>query len=88
MEQKRNTDATRLAIKHYWQQVKNNWKTIFPGIALIGLGSTLISYVPALIIARVLQRFNKQDYQDLTQFIPYILLFIFIWALGEIFWSG
>jgi ATP-binding cassette subfamily B protein len=86
MEQKRNTDATRLAIKHYWQQVKNNWKTIFPGIALIGLGSTLISYVPALIIARVLQRFNKQDYQDLTQFIPYILLFIFIWALGEIFW--
>jgi ATP-binding cassette subfamily B protein len=86
MEQERNIQATKLAIKHYWQQLKLDWKVNLPSILLVGLGSTLVSYVPALIVARILQKFSHQDYKGLEQFIPYILLFILVWGLGEVLW--
>ncbi len=86
MEQERNVAATKLAIKHYWQQLKTDWKTLFPGVLLVGIGGILVSYVPPLIVARILQKFSHQDYSDLSQFIPYILLFVFVWALGEALW--
>jgi ATP-binding cassette subfamily B protein len=86
MEQERNIKATKLALNHYWQQIKNDWATILPGILLVGLGGILIAYVPPLIVARILQRFSHKDYAGLDQFIPYILLFIFVWALGEVLW--
>ncbi len=86
MEQTRNVAATRLAVRHYWEQMKlDRWGAALAFI-LPGLGSILTSYVPTLIIARILVRFGQQTQPGLDFLVPYVLLFTAVWALGEIFW--
>ncbi len=86
MEQARNVQATKLAVRHYWQQMKRDWKTVTPAFLLPGLGSILVFYAPPLIIARILVRFGQQSHPELGQFIPYVILFAVVWAAGEILW--
>lgn len=86
MDQSRNIAATKLAAKHYWQQIKREWKTALPAFLLPAIGTVLVFYVPALIVAKILTRFNEGSAVELNQFIPYVLLFVFLWGLGEILW--
>jgi ATP-binding cassette subfamily B protein len=56
------------------------------GLLLPGIGSILTFYVPPLIVAKVLVKFSSQSHPDLTQFIPYLLLFAAVWLAGEVAW--
>ena len=86
MEQTRNVAASKLAVRHYWEQMKlDRWSAALAFI-LPGIGGILTSYIPTLIIARVLVRFGQQTQPGLDFLVPYILLFTAVWALGEIFW--
>ncbi|HET9721478.1 MAG TPA: ABC transporter ATP-binding protein [Candidatus Saccharimonadales bacterium] len=86
MEQQRNVHATKLAVKHYLQQMKLEWWRTGLAFVLPGVGSILVAYIPPLIIARILVRFGQQAQPNLEQLIPYILLFAGVWAAGEICW--
>ncbi len=86
MEQTRNIQATKLAVAHYWQQMKREWPGVTLGFLMPGLGSILTYYVPPLIVAKILVEFSQKSNPQLSQFIPYILLFAVVWSLGEIFW--
>lgn len=86
MNQQRNVQATKLAVRHYYQQIKLDWKLAVPGFLLPAIGSILVFYVPPLIVAKILTRFNDKSYDQLADFTPYILLFILLWSLGEVCW--
>ncbi|OGL35643.1 ABC transporter ATP-binding protein [Candidatus Saccharibacteria bacterium RIFCSPHIGHO2_12_FULL_47_16b] len=88
MNQQRNIAATKLAAKHYWQQIKREWKTSALAFLLPAIGTVLVFYVPALIVAKILTRFNEGSALELSQIIPYVLLFIVLWGLGEILWRA
>lgn len=86
MEQTRNVQATKLAVRHFWQQIKLDWWRAGLAFLLPGLGTILTFYLPPLIIARVLVAYSEQQNPDLTQFIPYVLLFAAVWGMGEVLW--
>src|SRR5687767_14108213 len=86
MEQQRNPEAIKLAIRHYWQQIKADWPNSMPGLLLPGIGSVLIFYIPTLIVAKILARFSQDQGTAVSELLPFILLFAGVWALGEIIW--
>lgn len=86
MSSNQNQEATKLATKHYWQQIKRDWRLSVPAILLPGIGSTLVFYVPTLIVAKVLARFSQSGSVTFADMLPYLGLFAGLWTLGEIFW--
>jgi len=88
LEQTRNIAATKLAAAHYWQQIRREWKNVIPAFLLPSIGSVLVFYVPPLIVAKILVRFAENSAPELGQFIPYVILFVILWGLGEILWRA
>jgi ATP-binding cassette subfamily B protein len=87
MEQQRNIKAVKLAVKHYWQQMLSDWKLTLPGAFILPAGgSILMTYVPPLIMARLLARLNNGNNIDLSQAIPYLVLLLITWTAGETIW--
>lgn len=86
MEQSRNVAATKLAVRHYLQQMKIDRWSVSLAFLLPGIGGILTTYVPALVIARILVRFGQQTQPGIDFLLPYILIFAGTWALGEVFW--
>jgi ATP-binding cassette subfamily B protein len=83
MEQERNVAATKLAVKHYLHQFQLDWKLFLPGFLLPTIGTTLVQYVPTLIVADVLVKFSQKSYTNLSDFIPYVLLLALTWGSGQ-----
>ncbi|HEX9775098.1 MAG TPA: ABC transporter ATP-binding protein [Actinomycetota bacterium] len=78
--------AIKLAVRHYLRQIAKDWKVAIPGMLLPGLGSILVFYVPALIIARVLGRFTSTNGTGLGELTPYVVTFGLVWFGGEMLW--
>lgn len=81
----RNSAAVKLAIKHYFSQLKESWVSMLFAFTLPGIGSILIYYVPSLIIARIIGRYANTSF-TLTELVPYIAAFAGVWFLGEMIW--
>lgn len=77
--------ATKLAIRHYLAQIWQERRTALPGLLLPGVGVTLTTYVPPLVIAAILKKFadTRPALEDL---VPYLFLFAGAWLLGEAVW--
>lgn len=88
MEQQRNVAATKLAAKHYIQQIKRDWLSATLAFLLPAIGVVLGYYVATLVVAKILVRFSQGNGFGLDQFTPYILLFILLWASGELLWRA
>lgn len=86
MQEQRNKQAYKLAIKHYWIITLKNWKTSFSSILLTGVGTVLSFYVPPLIIAKILATYQNNNLPSTADLIPYILAFGGAWLAGEICW--
>ncbi len=86
MEQSRNVAATKLAVKNYGRQMRHDWKWLLPGFLLPAIGSILVFYVPPLIVARLLSNFNNASDITLSDFAPYLIIFVVLWTLGELLW--
>lgn len=82
----RNVEAVKLAIKHYLQQLKQDWRTAVPALVLPGIGSTLVFYVPPLIVAQILVTFTNDPHPGFDALLPYVLWFAGLWLLGEALW--
>lgn len=86
MQNERSVEAYKLAVQHYWQQTKRNWRTAIPALLLPGLGSILVVYVPPLIIAKLLVLFGRTGNPGLSLLWPYIFWFVVLWSAGELLW--
>lgn len=74
--------AARNYINEIWQQ--KPWSII--ALILPGIGTTLTVYIPPLIIAAMIVRFDSEVPSDLNQILPYLLAFAGVWLLGEALW--
>jgi ATP-binding cassette subfamily B protein len=77
--------ATKLAIRHYLEQIWINKKYSLPTYALVGVGSTIVFYIPPLIVAAALNHFRHVA-PSLHELLPYLLLFGGLWFGGEMLW--
>ncbi|KKQ93514.1 MAG: ABC transporter-related protein [candidate division CPR2 bacterium GW2011_GWC1_39_9] len=79
--------AVKQVLRDYWAELRlRPWQST---IALIapGFGSILVFYVPPLIIAKLIDIFVSQQRVSFTlPVIRYIVLFAFLWLIGEILW--
>lgn len=69
--------------------MRETWKhklLSVPSLLLPGIGSTLIFYVPPLIIASAIRDFEGAVPADLGLLIPYLLALAGAWLLGEMCW--
>ena len=85
MSKKRNPAAIRLAVKHYFNELRRLKKYSIPALILPGLGMILITYIPTLIVASVITKFSTET-PSLKLIMPYLLLFAGVWMLGELLW--
>lgn len=83
---KKHVSPTRIALRHYYQQIKIDWFLTIPTIILSGLGNILVFYVPPLIIASLIQRLGNGQEFLISEALPYVLAFAGVWILGEAFW--
>lgn len=78
--------AIKRAASDYIGQLKLEWRSTTLVSILPGIGSVLVFYVPPLVIASLLQRFDKNQLIGTNDLLPYLLLFAGIWGVGEILW--
>jgi ATP-binding cassette subfamily B protein len=86
MQQDRNVQAVKLAIKHYWRQIKRDWFYSAPAFILPGIGNILVFYVPPLIVAKILATFSNNPHPGSSTLLPYLLWFTVLWLIGEALW--
>lgn len=85
-KQKQNPTATRIALQHYWKEIKHEGGASWISFLLPGIATTFTLYVPPLIIAKIISEFGKTGFNSPTQLVPYILAFMGVWALGQLLW--
>ncbi len=79
-------EAVRQVLRDYWQQYKTHpWYSI-TGFVMPALGIILTTFVPPLIIARLVNVFVAEGFISLTNAWGLIALMGGLWFLGEIFW--
>lgn len=78
--------ALRAVLREYWTQYKT--KPVWALIAFLmpAFGTILTSFIPPLILAKIIDIFVAQNAISLHGIGTYIALFGTIWFLGEIFW--
>ncbi|HEY8547945.1 MAG TPA: ABC transporter transmembrane domain-containing protein, partial [Acidimicrobiales bacterium] len=82
----RRRAAVRAAVRAYLGQMwEDRWLTA-PGLLLPGLGSVFVWFVPALVVARVLARFDDGERPAAGELTPYLLAFAGAWLFGELLW--
>lgn len=83
---KSNPTATRLALRHYWQEIKREGGASWISFILPGIASTFVIYVPTLVVAKIIAEFGKTGFSSPMQLLPYILAFIGVWIIGQVLW--
>ncbi|HEV2402862.1 MAG TPA: ABC transporter ATP-binding protein [Candidatus Saccharimonadales bacterium] len=87
MEQatKASKRATQLAIRRYIGQIWRHRQFSIPALLLVGIGSVFVSYVPPLIVAGALRRF-QHAHASLHFLLPYLIWLAAAWLTGEMLW--
>ncbi|MFA6909453.1 MAG: ABC transporter ATP-binding protein [Patescibacteria group bacterium] len=79
-------EAVRQVLSDYWFQLKTYWKWALIGFLLPAVGTTLIFFIPPLIVARLINIFITQGAISFDSAKGYLVLFGSLWLLGELFW--
>ena len=82
----RHTAAFRLAIRHYTDQLRHDWRVSIPALVLPGIGMIFVAYCPPLVVARILTRFTGADQPTWNELAPYVGAFAAVWMMGELIW--
>lgn len=89
MDQHKNVNATKVVAAYYWRHVKA-YPKIAAGIAFsLPLAILINGYLPPLILANVLNRLSKHQYQDhhiWSSFGPLLLIYFGLILLGVAAW--
>lgn len=85
-QKQRSPAATKLAYRHYIQQIKANLRTSLPAIILPGIGSILIFFVPTYVVARLVATIIDQPELKLSTMLLYVAIIGIAWLAGEMVW--
>ena len=85
MDQHRNMAAIKIVLRHYFKQMRTNWKWALPALLLPGIGNIFVFYVPPLFLAKILASYS-QNGMVTNQVWHYVAWLAGAWFLGEIIW--
>jgi ATP-binding cassette subfamily B protein len=77
--------ATRMALRDYLAQIWHFRKFTLSAMLFVSLGNIAVAYVPPLVIASALNKFNG-TVPTLHDVLPYLLWFGGAWFGGELLW--
>ncbi len=83
---KTKQSTTKIALRHYLRQIKQDWFLSVPTMILSGVGNILVFYVPPLIIAALIQRLGNGKDFSINDALPFVITFAGVWILGEAIW--
>ncbi len=86
MQEKRNNQAYRLAIRHYFKQMLQDWNFTIPSMLCTGIGSIFAFYLPPLLIAKLIGTYKNVDIPGLVGLLPYIIAIGASWLFAEALW--
>ena len=78
--------AVRQVLRDYWQQYKNYPVTTLAAFSLPAIGVICTSFIPPLIIAKLINIFIEQKMVLLSSATKYVILFGSVWLFGEALW--
>jgi ATP-binding cassette subfamily B protein len=79
--------ATKLATRNYFGMIWRHRKLSIPTLLLVALGSVMVAYVPPLVVASAINRFQHAT-PSWAAVSPYLLWFALAWFLGEMLWRA
>ena len=85
MDQHRNMAAIKIVLRHYFRQMRANWKWVLPALLFPGIGNIFVFYVPPLFIAKILASYSRNTAVT-NQVWHYVAWLAGAWFLGEIIW--
>jgi ATP-binding cassette, subfamily B, bacterial len=77
--------ATKLAIRHYFEQLWQNKYVSLPALLLPAIGNVFCNYLPPLVVAAAITHFGN-NVPSLHEALPYLAWFSGLWVIGEILW--
>ena len=78
--------ALKLVLRRYGRQIgRRPWISV-PALMLPGIGDVLVFYAPALVVARLLGAFARNEPLSAAELTPYVLVFATLWLAGEGVW--
>ncbi len=86
MESARNSQAVKLAFRHYWRRMMQDWKVSIPALLLPGIGNILVYYVPTLIVVGIIKLYDNHAHPPVGQLLPFVAIFSLTWLAGELLW--
>ena len=75
-----------LAVRAYFRQIWLISPYSLAALLLPGVGTALTTYVPPLIVARMIRYFNGKIPSNLHEITGFLVAFAGVWLLGEIIW--
>jgi ATP-binding cassette subfamily B protein len=81
-----SSTAISATVRLYGALIVRHWRLTLPIVVAVAIGTTLIFYIPPLIIARIIGTASDTNVVTLSNGWPYALLFGGAWLAGEILW--
>jgi ATP-binding cassette subfamily B protein len=78
--------ALRLVIRRYVRQILARKALTIPALLLPGIGMVLITYAPALVVARLAGAFARGEVSTTDALVPYLATFAGMFLAGEVIW--
>ena len=78
--------ALRLVLRRYGRQIRRRPWISIPALVLPGVGDVLVFYAPALVVARLLGAFARDEPLSASELLPHVLVFAALWLAGEVIW--
>jgi ATP-binding cassette, subfamily B, bacterial len=78
--------ALRLVIQRYVRQILARKALTIPALVLPGIGMVLITYAPALVVARLAGAFARGEVSTTQALVPYLATFAGMFLAGEVVW--
>ncbi|WP_225993324.1 ABC transporter ATP-binding protein [Actinomadura rudentiformis] len=78
--------AVLLALRHYCEVLRRQWRISLPALALPALGNTCLLYLTPLMVAALVGHLADGGESDLAALLPYVLGFGGLMLAGEALW--
>jgi ATP-binding cassette, subfamily B, bacterial len=80
--------ALTLVAHRYARQIRRRPALSIAALLMPGLGNVLVFFTPPLVVAKLLDRFDRGNRLSASELTPYVLAFAGLWFAGEIVWRA
>lgn len=78
--------AVDLALQKYLYQTKKHWKYSYSAIALTGVGSIFVFFIPTYVVAKLVSKLVEDTTVSTFTLLTYVAIIGITWFIGEMLW--